>query len=201
MVSIALIDDHPLAINGIGQWLISTGRFFISGTAKNLKEADELLRGLNSLPKIIILDISLEADDGLEFIPKLKYVCEERKESIPKILVCSLYEDPFLVKRAVEAGANAYVPKSAELDEILKAIDALLEGGFYINPKYMTDKPHEAWSVLTSRENEIVTLLKRNISPGQIAKRLNISKRTVENHLAHIYVKTNTNSREELLEL
>jgi len=201
MISIVLIDDHPLAIKGIGEWLSSTGRFAITGTAKNLSEAIAMLKNISALPRIIILDVSLGDEDGLELIPELKSICEDRNQSMPEILVCSMYEDPFLIQRAIDSGAKAYVPKTTEPDEILKAIDTLLEGGVYINPKYMINKPKNAWSILTSRENEIVTFLKRSLSPKQIAKRLNISLRTVENHLAHIYAKTDTTSRDELTDL
>ena len=136
MISIMLIDDHPLAINGIGAWLKNTGRFEIAGTAGTLAEADALMKRLDPLPEIVILDLSLGAEDGLEFIPALKEICAKRKTALPGILVCSMYEDPFLIQRAIDLGARAYVPKSAELSEIITAIDALLAGDTYINPKY-----------------------------------------------------------------
>jgi len=195
MISIALIDDHPLALNGIGAWLTGTGRFTIAGTAGTLEEAEELMNRLPALPQIIILDISLGAQDGLDFIPALKDICAKRILQTPGILVCSMYEDPFLIKQAIESGANAYVPKSADSQEILKAIDSILNNKTYINPKYQIKTPIQN---LTKRENEIVYLLKRNFSTKQIAKHLFISIRTVENHLANIYVKTGINSKDDL---
>jgi len=201
MISVVLIDDHPLATNGIGAWLNGTGRFTISGTAKTLAEAAALVKGLNSPPDIIILDISLGAEDGLDFIPMLKEICSKRNSPMPGILVCSIYEDPFLVQRALDSGARSYVPKSAEPKEILTAIDALLEGGVYVNPRYRIKTPKHSWSILSHRENEIVANIKQNMNNKQIAKRLNIAIRTVENHISHIYLKTGAASREELLEL
>jgi len=196
MISIALIDDHPLAINGIGAWLTGTGRFTIAGKAGTLEEAEELMNRLTALPRIIILDISLGEQDGLDFIPVLKEICAKRNLSIPGILVCSMYEDPFLIKQTIESGANAYVPKSADSHEILKAIDSIMEGNTYINPKYQITMNEQL--NLTRRESEIVYLLKRNFNTKQIAKRLFISIRTVENHLANIYEKTGINSKDEL---
>ncbi len=190
MISIVLIDDHPLATNGIGAWLNGTGRFTVCGTAKNLAEASALMEKPGKLPEIIILDISLGAEDGLDFIPKLKEICAKRNVSVPGILVCSMYEDPFLIQRAIDQGARAYVSKSAESGEILTAIDALLKGGSYINPRYNIEKPKHSWSLLTRRENEIVACIKQNMNNKQIAKRLNIAVRTVENHVSHIYYKT-----------
>jgi len=195
MIKIALIDDHPLAINGIGAWLKSTRKFEIVGTAGTLAEAAALMKRLDPLPAIIILDISLGDEDGLAFIPTLKTMCAARKTAIPGILVCSMYEDPFLIQRAMDQGARAYVPKSAESSEILKAINALLVGDTYINEKY---QPQQEPSTLTRRENEIVSLIKQRMSAKEIAKRLKISLRTVENHLVRIYTKTGFSSREEL---
>ena len=201
MISIALIDDHPLAVNGIGAWLIGTGRFTIAGTAGTLAEAEKLMNLLEALPQIVILDISLGEEDGLELIPSLRDIYEKRNVPLPGILVCSMYEDPFLIKQAIDSGVKAYVPKSADSSEILKAIDALLEGNTYINPKYKITAPKQPWTILTRRENEIVSLLKRNFSTKQIAKRLFISIRTVENHLANIYEKTGFGSKDDLKNL
>jgi NarL family two-component system response regulator LiaR len=154
---------------------------------------------LETLPDVVILDVSLGADDGLSFIPALKEICAKRNAALPGILICSMYEDAFIVQRAFDMGARAYVPKSAESNEILAAVDALLAGETYINEKY---KPQNfTMQVLTRRENEIVSMLKQSFSTKEIAKRLEISLRTVENHLAHIYAKTGTKSREDLGDL
>jgi len=199
MIKIALIDDHPLAINGIGAWLKSTGRFKITGTAGTLKEAGALMKKLDPLPAVVILDISLGEEDGLEFIPALKEICAKKKAVFPGILVCSMYEDAFLIQRAIDLGARAYVSKSAELSEIIAAIDALIAGNTYINKKFKLQKQN--LQVLTRRENEIVSLIKQSFSAKEIAKRLKISLRTVENHLVHVYTKTGYSSREELFNL
>ncbi|WP_461247612.1 response regulator [Treponema sp. R6D11] len=201
MTNIALIDDHPLATNGIGAWLSGTGRFTICGTAKNLAEASALMKQSENLPDIIILDISLGTEDGLDFIPMLKEICEKRNVLMPKILVCSMYEDTFLIQRAIDSGAEAYVSKSSESGELITAIDVLLKGGSYINPRYRIKKSKQSSSLLSPRENEVVACIKQNMNNKQIAKRLNITVRTVENHVSHIYFKTGATSREELLEL
>jgi NarL family two-component system response regulator LiaR len=191
-----LIDDHPLAIKGIGAWLESTGRFSIIGAAGTLTEAEILLGRLNPLPEIVILDISLGTEDGLKFIPIMK----ENISQDPKVIVCSMYEDPFLIQRAMDSGADAYVSKSEELDEIVKAIDAVLAGKIYVHSKYHINTETKHWN-LTSRENEIAALVKQSFSNMQIAERLGISERTVANHLAHIYDKIGLSSRAELFKL
>jgi NarL family two-component system response regulator LiaR len=201
MVPVVLIDDHPLAINGIGAWLTDTGRFTIAGIAGTLGEARTLLESLEPWPAVVILDIALGTENGLAVIPALKEIAQKRKAPLPGIVVCSMYEDPFLIQTVMDAGAGAYIAKSADIQEIIAAIDAALAGETYINSAYQI--PVEKWasSGLSGREREIVTLIKRSLSNKQIAKLLNISVRTVENHLSHIYVKTNTWSRAGLLEL
>jgi NarL family two-component system response regulator LiaR len=198
MTSIVLIDDHPLISNGIGAWLSATGRFSIAGTAVNLTQARTLLTRLVPLPQIIILDITLEKENGLAFIPEIKKISEKRKVPIPYILVCSMHEDPFLIQQAMELGAAAYVAKSAGTNEILTAINAILEGNTYVNPKYRIKKKAHVFASLTPREKEIIALRKQSLTNQQIAERQNISLRTVESHLAHIYSKTGVNSWEEL---
>jgi DNA-binding NarL/FixJ family response regulator len=99
----------------------------------------------------------------------------------------------------MDLGAQGYVPKSAELEEILAAIDAILAGKTYISPK--TGKQYQSLPALSVRENEIAALVKQSLTTGQIAERLGLSIRTAENHLAHIYDKTGVSSREELFNL
>ena len=208
MISIVLIDDHPMLTNAIGVWLEATGRFTIAGTAANLTEARALMKELDPPPQIVILDISMGSgskavvqEDGLTFIPELKKICEERKAPMPGVLVCSMYEDPFLVQRAMDLGAKGYVTKSAVAGEITAAIDALLAGETYTSVKIKKQDQNEIFLALTRRENEIVSLVKQSLSNQHIAKMLGLNNRTVDNHLRSIYEKTGVTSRKELFDL
>jgi len=208
MISIALIDDHSMLTNAIGAWLEATGRFTIAGSAASLTEARALIEKLDPVPKIVILDISLGSGnkasvqgDGLTFIPELKKICKERKTPIPDVLVCSMYEDPFLVQRAMDLGAKAYVTKSAVAGEIIAAIDAILAGGTYTSVKSKIRDQNKAFLALTRRENEIVSLVKQSLTNQQIVEMLGLSNRTLENHLQNIYEKTGVVSRKELFDL
>jgi DNA-binding NarL/FixJ family response regulator len=208
MISVVLIDDHPMLTNAIGVWLEVTGRFTIAGTAANLEEARIMMKELDPLPQIVILDISMGGgnnagaqEDGLTFIPELEKICKERKASIPAVLVCSMYEDPFLVQRAMDLGAKGYVAKSAVGNEITTAIDAILAGETYTSVKIKKQDQKKTFLVLTRRENEIVALVKQSLSNQQIAKMLGVNNRTVDNHLRSIYEKTGITSRKELFNL
>jgi NarL family two-component system response regulator LiaR len=201
MTSIVFIDDHPILSTGIGAWLSATGRFSIAGTAENLMMARTLFEGLESLPQIVILDIRLERESGLDFISEIKKISGKRKEPAPRILVCSMHEDPFLIKQALELGAAAFVPKSAGIEEILKAIETILEGKTYVNPKFRIGEQFYVFNSLTPREKEIISLRKQSLTNEEIAERQEISVRTVEHHLEHIYAKTGVKSWEGLNKL
>jgi NarL family two-component system response regulator LiaR len=201
MTSIFLIDDHPIVSNGIGVWLAATGRFSIAGTAENLSQAGTLLAHLDMLPHVVILDVRLEKESGLDFISEIKKISGKRKEPVPRILICSVFEDPLLIQQAIELGADGYIPKSSGTGEILAAIDAILAGNTYDNPKYRIGEQHHAFASLTPREKEIIVLRKQSLTNEEIAERQEISVRTVENHLAHIYSKTGVNSWDELNKL
>jgi len=199
MIPVLLIDDHQMVTSAIAAWLRADGRFFISGNAATLEQARNLIEQLDPLPQIIILDVSLGKEDGLTLIPEIRTLCEKRKAPTSGILVWSMHENSFLIQRAMELGAAAYVAKSAKSEEFLAAIEAILQGVSYINTKYREsqDKRQDSFR-LTSRENEIASLVKQSLSASQIAKRLGISIRTVEKHLERIYIKTDTSSWEEL---
>lgn len=205
MISVVLIDDHLMLTNAISTWLEAVGRFTIAGTAASLDEARILMKELDPLPQIVILDISMGSgkqtavqEDGLTFIPELKKICKERKAPAPDVLVCSMYEDPFLVKRAMDLGAKAYVAKSAVAGEITAAIDAILAGETYTSVKIKAQEQNKSFPAFTRRESEIVSLVKQSLSNQQIAKMLGINNRTVENHLQSIFEKTGIASRKEL---
>ena len=112
-----------------------------------------------------------------------------------------MYEDPFLVQRAMELGAKGYVTKSAVAGEITAAIDALLAGGTYTGVKSKIQDQKKIFHALTRRENEIVSLVKQSLSNQHIAKMLGLNNRTVDNHLRSIYEKTGVTSRKELFDL
>jgi NarL family two-component system response regulator LiaR len=194
--------------NAIGALLEATGRFTIAGYAASLTEARALMKELDPVPQIIILDISMGSknqagvqEDGLTFIPELKKLSKERETPMLDVLVCSMYDDPFLVRRAMELGAKAYVAKTEVAGEIITAIDAILAGGTYTGVKSKKQDQNNAFLGLTSRENEIVALVKQSLTNQQILEMLGLSNRTLENHLKNIYDKTGVTSRKELFDL
>jgi len=178
------------------------------GTAVSLSQANNMMKKLDFLPDIVILDVSMGNEnkagvheDGLTFIPVLRSICKKRNLPMPDVLVCSMYDDPFFVQRAMDLGAKAFVSKSAVGGEMMSAIDAVLAGGTYTSVKKETQEQSKIFLALTKRENEIVSLVKQSLSNEQIAKMFGVNCRTVEKHLESIYEKTGVDSRKELFDL
>jgi len=202
-MKVLLIDDHPLTNNGLAYCLEETGRFSVSGQANSLSEARRFIKESNNLPSLIVLDIVLGEENGLEFITFLKNFCREKRVSLPPVLVCSVLEDPFRIQTALKSGASGYIPKTASKAELLKAIDTVLRGEVYITSEHAVklSKSLGAYEQFTKREMEALNLIKQNKSNQEIAKTLCINIRTVENHISNIYFKTGCCSRQELEKL
>lgn len=201
MIPVILIDDHPLTRGGIRDQLEKTGRFTVTGEAPALAQARPLLETAEPPPALIILDISLGVENGLDFIVEIQAAFRKRKAKPPAILVCSMYDDPYVAHNALCSGADGYICKSAEPEEFAAAVDTVLAGKTYTGKSVEIPVQNQSWEALTRRESEIVTLLKCSFTNRQIAKSMGISVRTVENHLSHIYEKTGIPTRRGLVNL
>ena len=202
-MEVLLIDDHPLVNAGLASCLEETGRFSVSGQANSLAEATRFIEKAEKLPSLIILDILLGEENGLDFLLFLKGFCREKKIPKPPVLICSVLEDPFRIRTALKMGASGYVSKSGSNDDLLGAIDVVLRGEIYLAGDHNA-KLSEASGVynqFTKRELEVLHLIKQNKTNQEIAKAMAISIRTVENHISNIYFKTGTENRLDLLKL
>jgi len=202
-MEVLLIDDHPLTNNGLASCLEETGRFSVSGQANSLSEARRFIEESKNLPSLIVLDIVLGEENGLDFLGFIKNFCREKRVPIPPVLVCSVLEDPFRIQAAFKLGVSGYISKTAGKAELLKAIETVLSGEVYITSEHAVklSKSLGAYEQFTKREMEVLNLIKQNKSNQEIAKTLYINIRTVENHISNIYFKTGCNNRQELEKL
>jgi NarL family two-component system response regulator LiaR len=200
---VLIVDDHPMMRRGFGDCLIDTGRFLIAGEAESLEAGRAMLEHLKAPPDLIILDIGLGDENGLDFIKIAKDLYAARNMAAPPVLIYSVFEDPFRVQAAMQLGARGYVSKSAGEPELLRAIDRALAGERHIDEKLevTAQKTEGLYDLFTRREREILMLVKQHYDNRRIAALCGITSRTVENHLSHIYYKTGLKKREQLLSL
>jgi len=207
-MEVLLIDDHPMLNAGIVSILEQTGIFKICAQAQSLKEAISVIEESKTLPSLIILDMLLGEDNGLDFFPMLDNYCYNKKAEgkpikKPPVLVCSALGDPFKIRAAFNSGAAGFLSKTSGKDELLKAIDTILSGNVYISDEVniKLKENSSVYAKFSKREIAVIDLIKLNKSNKQIADALSISLRTVENYISKIYFKTGFSSREEIQSL
>ncbi|MDX9854140.1 MAG: response regulator transcription factor [Tenuifilaceae bacterium] len=193
---VVIVDDHLLVSEGLKQ-IISTDKYIICGTATCAKDGEELIE--LSDPDILICDINLPGPKGTELISRIK-----KQKPWIKVVVLSMCDDRATVHELVEMGIEAYVLKNASVETIVRALDKVVSGQFYISED-IADVLIARFNGaarrgrLTDRELEVLRLILKEYSNREISSMLFISERTVEAHRRNIYQKTSTNSALSLL--
>ena len=127
MISVVLVDDHAVVRSGIRLLLDGQDDIEVVGEAGNAKDA--LFRARALKPDVILLDVVMPGESGIEVLPKL---LKESPET--KILVLSMQDDPSYVREAFAAGAHGYVLKEAVDEEVVSAVREIAQGGRYVHP-------------------------------------------------------------------
>ncbi|MBQ7537450.1 MAG: response regulator transcription factor [Treponema sp.] len=197
---IFVVEDHTLTNLGIRQLLESNEGFSCVGFAFGKAETIEKLSELSdsgSLPDILILDLFLGKESGLELLREIR-----AKFPSIKILVYSMYAKPGILSLALEAGAHGFVEKSAPETILLCAINDILSGQTFVQQNLVSPliTYKTMYDGLTKQEQKIFKKLLERKTKAQIAEELNIVTRSVDNYLSRIFEKTGTKGHEELIE-
>jgi DNA-binding NarL/FixJ family response regulator len=189
--TIAIADDHPVVINGLYHILSDCTDIEITASYTNGKE---LLYGLKkSLPDILLLDIQMPGQTGDE-------LAEIISECYPevKMLVLTNYDNLYYIKTMFRKGVRGYLLKTTQNDKLLDAIRALYRGEQYLEPllkeKLMQEmmqvkKQMSVGPILSRREKEVLQYIATDLTSRQIADRLYVSKRTIDNHRLSLLMK------------
>ncbi len=193
-IRILLVDDHPMVREGLRARLSSVAHLQVVGEAGDATEALQAVALLR--PDVVLQDVGLQQGNGIELIEQLLALKADLR-----VLMYSMYDNPEYVQRALQAGASAYVLKSAPAAEILAALDAVAAGGTFLSPAvskrlFRNQAPRP---LLSARESQILAALARGASSKQIAKELDLSVRTVETHRQSIKRKLNLEGQAELI--
>jgi len=192
-----LVDDHAMIREGLKQLLELDGEIKVVSEAG---DGESCLRQLEVYkPDVLLLDINMPKMNGLEVLYKIR----EKKINVKTIVLTVHTEIEYLLK-AVDIGLNGYMLKDSDLEELKKAIVAVYEGETYIQPSmipYMNSKTtinttdQEFIDSLTRREYDVLKLLSVGMYNRDIGTKLEISERTVKNHISNIFKKINVNDR------
>ena len=197
MINVMLADDHVLIREGIKQLLEFDGSMKVIAEASDGIECLEKLK--NVKPDILLLDINMPNMNGIDVLKELK----EKNDPLNVLILTVHSEVEYLVK-AVDIGANGYILKDSGSAELKQAINAVIDEGSYIQPNLIPalnsrlinrDMDREKLASLTKREVEILTQVACGMFNKEIAVNLNISERTVKNHISNIFKKIDASDR------
>jgi two-component system response regulator NreC len=196
--TVVVADDHTVVRQGLRMLIDADDALQVIAEAGTVSDAERLTRAHR--PTVLVLDLNLHGESGLEAIPRLRDTCPETA-----IVVLTMQDDPGFARQALQSGALGFVLKEAADEELLQAIHLAAGGENYLNPRLgarLAAAPAEPAGHpddLTDREMEILRLIALGHTNTEIAKQLFLSTRTVETHRAHIQRKTGRNTRAELV--
>lgn len=196
-VKVMIVDDHKMIREGLKQ-LIE-----LEGDMKVIEEAENGLDCIEKLevnkPEILLLDINMPKMNGIQTLEKIK---EEKMDL--KVLMLTVHSEVEYLLKAVDIGVDGYILKDADSTELRKAIFSIVEGNNYIqsslipllNSKMIArDLDSEKIKLLTKRELEILMNAASGMSNKEIGDKLQISERTVKNHISSVFKKIEVSDR------
>jgi len=199
---VLVIDDHPLFRKGVVDLLSMDSSFQLVGEAANGEEGLELAQQLK--PGLVLLDLNMRGVDGVETLRRLRAM----EGSQPKVLILTVSNAEEDIVRALRAGADGYLLKDMEPEEILSYLRSALSGGVAIGPELTgilaralreetaTVEPDRV--SLTPREKQILALLAEGQSNKLIARELDIAVGTVKVHVKNLMKKLGLRNRVEV---
>lgn len=196
-VKVMLADDHALMREGIKHLLEFDGSIEVIQEANNGIECLEKLEKID--PDILLLDINMPDMNGIEVLKELK-----KQEKSIKVLMLTVHNEVEYLIKAIDIGANGYILKDSGSIELKQAINVIMTDGSYIQPSLLPalnsrlinrDVDKEKLESLTKREIEILTQVAGGMFNKEIANNLDISERTVKNHISNIFKKIDVSDR------
>ena len=196
-IKVMLADDHLLMREGIRNLLEFDGKIKVVDEASDGEECIERL--IASQPEVLLLDINMPKKNGLEVLQKIR----EDKINV-KVLILTVHNEIEYLIKAVDIGVDGYILKDSESAELKRAIDIVMKGESYIQPKLVPmlnnrlvsrDIDKDKIDSLTGREKEVLIQVANGMFNKEIATALNISERTVKNHLSNIFKKIDVSDR------
>ena len=196
MIRVAIVDDQPLFTDGLARIIGAQPGMEVVGMAHDGESGVQMCRELR--PDVILMDISMPVMNGVTATRRIRDILPDAK-----VLILTVHADDMHVFQGIEAGATGYLLKDCTPEDLSRAIRTVHAGDTIMAPEIarkMLLAFEEAGSEpsapsLTERELEIITALARGRSNKQIARALNISEKTVRNHISNIYKKLHVYDR------
>ncbi|MCM1102978.1 MAG: response regulator transcription factor [Clostridium sp.] len=197
MIKIMLVDDHEMVREGVKQLIEFDGDIQVIAQASNGEDCLKLLH--QEVPDILLLDVNMIGMNGIEVLQEI------RKERIPvKVAMLTVHNEVEYLVNLVDIGVEGYILKDSSSAELVRAIKHIYQGETYIQPDLIPalnsrlvhrDEDREKIDALTRRELEVLKLVAKGHFNKEIAIQLDISERTVKNHISSIFRKIDVSDR------
>ncbi len=203
MNKIGIIEDNIFLLKSFRDYLNSAEGMIVVFSCASMEEAKEQIETkYTQVPDIILLDIFLPGESGLEGIPYLK-----KKFSNTKIIMLTSYNEHALIIKCLKQGAVGYALKTAQLSNLIELINKTIRTGAFIDEmsigkviNNLQSKNEPSFKdLLTFREKEIVSLVEKGFSYKQMSDQIFVTTYTINYHLKNIYKKLGIHSKSELL--
>lgn len=196
-IRVLLADDHAVVRQGIRQFLEANGEIEVIAEASDGEDGLRLIR--QHLPDVAVLDIQMPGQSGIDVARAV------RADRLPVgVLILTAFDDEPYVRAVLQAGANGYVLKTADAQDIVEAVRSVSEGKSVLDPAIarqligrFSSEPPLLVEALTERELEVLRLAAHGYTNKAIGVQLSISDRTVQGHLAKVFGKLHAASRTE----
>jgi len=195
---LVVVDDHALFRRGLVGLLGDMSEFEVVGEAGDGQEGLAVIARVR--PDLVLLDVNMPRMDGIALVQALR-----RQKDSPRILMLTISQDDGDLLRAVKAGANGYVLKNTEPEDLRQALLHVARGQGALSPEVVGSVlgalskavVEDPGSLLSDREHEVLVCLADGLTTMQIAARLFISENTVKTHIRHILDKLESSNRTE----
>jgi two-component system invasion response regulator UvrY len=201
IITVMLIDDHPVVLNGYGRLLDNTPGIKVVAKAGDGETACELYQ--KHLPDVAILDLNMPGIGGLETLRRIR-----AKNPEARVLVFTMHDNSTLILRVLEAGAMGYITKQSGVGQMVDAVRQVAKGKLFVDPEHIPSlmrwrpsPPDDPIHSLSVREFQIFQLLAEGHSVVEIAAILSISPKTAGVHHTSIMRKLNVNNTVQLVRL
>lgn len=198
-ITVFIIDDHQMLIDGIKALLLNESEFKIVGEA--LRSTDAIDRVKKMDVDVMITDINMPEMNGIQFANAIRRIKPEQK-----ILALSMFGDKAVITDMIDAGVKGYVLKNTGKQELITALKLIANGGTYFSGDVAkelnrVDDSIDKRYILTPREREIVRYVAQGLSHTEIGDKIHISPRTVDTHRTNIMRKLEVHSIAELIKI
>jgi DNA-binding NarL/FixJ family response regulator len=193
VIRVLVVDDHEVVLTGLTALLACTGDLVCVGTATDGDEA--LAEVERSSPDVVLLDLSMRGRDGLSVVRALRDAGRD-----VGVLVLTSFQEPERVLEVLQAGADGYLLKDTQAERILDGVRSVAAGGAPLDPtvaRFLLGDLRQQASTdgLTDREREVLELVRQGLPNKSIARRLQITERTVKAHVTNILQRLGVSDR------